>query len=343
MAITQETILQALRQVKYPGYTRDIVSFGFVKNIQIGAEGLLVSLELSSADPQITQALRELVAEALSPFEKQTRVKLKFSTKEAQTAKPSERATLPNIKHKIAVSSGKGGVGKTTVAVNLAYALRAATGADVGLLDCDMYGPTVPLMLGAKGEVYGENGMITPLEVHGLKVMSMGLLIDENKPVVWRGPMIDQTIKQFIEQVNWGGLDYLIIDLPPGTGDAQLSLAKRLALDGALVVTTPQMAASQVAARGAQMWGKVEVPVLGVIENMSYYPISGGRREFPFGSGGGRLVAETLGVPMLAELPIDGRLRELADKGQPILAANPDCESARIYKELAHTFSKRLI
>jgi len=343
MEITQETIIQALRQVKYPGYTRDIVSFGFIKEIQLDKEALQVSLELASPDPHIAQTLQRLIADALKPFEAQIQVKIQFSVREVADKSTPSQIELPNIKHKIAISSGKGGVGKTTVAVNLAYALHSQQGAKVGLLDCDMYGPTVPLMLGAKsGDVLEENGMIMPFEAYGLKVMSMGLLVDENRPVVWRGPMINKAIHQFLSQVSWGELDYLIVDLPPGTGDAQLSLAQYIKLDGTLVVTTPQLAASQVCARGAQMWEKVEVRVLGVVENMSYYVLPGGQREFTFGSGGGKLVAEALGVELLAQLPLDGKLRELADKGQPILMAAPESESARIYRELAGMIEKLL-
>jgi ATP-binding protein involved in chromosome partitioning len=345
MAISQNDILNALKGVKYPGYTRDIVSFGLIKDIHAHEGHIAVSLELTTADPKVSDALRPAVMEALKKFENEARIDVHLSVAEPAQKKVAAQVELPNIKKKIAIASGKGGVGKSTVAVNLAYSLHKQTGARVGLMDCDIYGPTVPLMMGASGDPMVEDGKLQPFVAHGIKVMSMGLLIDDNAPVVWRGPMITKAIQQFITDVNWGELDYLIVDLPPGTGDAQLTLGQTLQLDGAIVVTTPQVAASQVAIRGAQMFHKLNIPVIGVIENMSYYITHDDkgveRRDYPFGAGGGEKVAEALQAPLLAQLPIDSHLRQNADAGRPILSVEETSESARIYKELAGKISGR--
>lgn len=334
MPVDQETIRAALRNVKYPGYTRDIVSFGVVKQIEAKEGQVDVTVELTTTDPKVSEALKPLIVEALKPYENQAQINVHLNVKEPSVPKPSTPKAVTGIKRAIAIASGKGGVGKTTVAVNLAYALKAA-GQRVGLMDCDIYGPTVPLMLGVNGEPTIADGKLLPFEAQGIKVMSMGLLIDENAPVVWRGPMITKAIQQFIADVNWGELDTLVIDLPPGTGDAQLTLVQTLTLHGAVVVTTPQQAASQVAIRGAQMFAKVGVPVLGVVENMSYLVLPDGTREYVFGQGGGEATAHALRAPLLAQLPLDSHLRENADAGRPILAVEAASASARAYKELA--------
>ncbi len=340
MPLTQADIRQALEKVPYPGYSRDIVSFGMLKSVEFAAGKLQIFLELPSSNPEVTAALQKTIASTLTPLAQAEGLSLELhlSSKDAPAPqKPPAPKRLPSVKKTLAIASGKGGVGKTTVAVNLAYAL-SLQGLRVGLLDCDVYGPTVPLMLGATGEPFIEDGKIVPLQVHGLSVMSMGLLIDKDQPVIWRGAMINKVVSQFIDDVAWGTLDVLLIDLPPGTGDAPLTLAQTLRLDGVLIITTPQMAAAQVATRGAQLFRKLEVPILGVIENMSYLPISDAPdspRQYIFGQGGGAATSETLGVKLLAELPLDGALRENADAGLPILAAAPKSESARIYRELA--------
>jgi ATP-binding protein involved in chromosome partitioning len=263
----------------------------------------------------------------------------------APGAKPA--GTPSGIKHSVAIASGKGGVGKSTFAVNLACALAqigAANGRPnrVGLMDCDIYGPSVPLMMGLQGrpEVDGES--LVPMERHGVKVMSMGFLVDDNTPVVWRGPMIMKTIQQFVQNVKWGELDVLIVDLPPGTGDAQLSLVQTLPLDGAVIVTTPQPAATNVARKGGLMFQKVNVPLLGVAENMSWFTDASGQKQALFGTGGGVLTAEKLGTVLLGQVPLITSIREGGDAGQPVVVGEPKGPAAAVFRDIAQSLLNRL-
>lgn len=342
MLINQDTIKKALSEVKYPGYSRDIVSFGLVKDIHAHTGHVAVRIVLTTADEKVADQIKQGVEKALAPFEAEAQIDVNIELGAPAVGQAGAVADLKGIKHKVAIASGKGGVGKTTVAVNLAYALCAA-GHKVGLLDCDIYGPTVPLMMGiSNSEPVIEDGKLRPFVAHGITLMSMGLLLDENTPVVWRGPMINKTIQQFASHVLWGELDYLIIDLPPGTGDAQLTLAQTIDLDGAVIVTTPQAASVQVATRGAALFPKVNVPVLGVIENMSYYPLADGNRDFPFGQGGGAKVSDALKVPLLGQLPIDSTLRESSDAGTPIIMADPNRESSKVFAKMAKELGAKL-
>ena len=247
--------------------------------------------------------------------------------------------SLQPVRFAIAVASGKGGVGKSTVTVNLACALQnlldSSGKAGVGIMDCDIYGPSIPLMLGTAGQPEIENDLILPLENFGVRTMSMGFLVDEDTPVVWRGPMIMKTIQQFAQNVNWGKLEILVVDLPPGTGDAQLSLVQTIPLDGAVIVTTPQPAASNVARRGARMFDKVNVPHLGVIENMSYLEAPDGTRQHLFGEGGGAATAASLEAPLLGEIPIDPSIRIGCDNGIPIVISDPESKAAREFFKIA--------
>ncbi|MGA9421260.1 MAG: iron-sulfur cluster carrier protein ApbC [Rhodanobacteraceae bacterium] len=250
---------------------------------------------------------------------------------------------LPNVRNIIAVASGKGGVGKSTVAANVALALKAE-GAAVGVLDADIYGPSQPRMLGISGKPESTDGKhLEPKRNHGIEAMSIGLLIDEDTPMIWRGPMVTQALQQMINETNWSGLDYLIIDLPPGTGDIQLTLCQRVPVSGALIVTTPQDIALLDAKKALKMFEKVNVPVLGVIENMAIHVCSEcGHEEHVFGAGGGARMAEQYGVPLLGSLPLDMRIREQADGGSPTVAASPESDIAARYREIARNAAARL-
>ena len=295
--MSNEAILNILKRIKYPGFSRDIVSFGLVQKAELNGKLAKVTLEISTADQTLPNAIKKEVEEALLTDDtiEETEVLVTVKSNQVTATGQSQQSNenLSGVKRIIAIASGKGGVGKSTLTVNLASALaRMKNEKDepikVGIMDCDLYGPSVPLLLGAadRPELVGDN-ILAPVESYDIRFISMGLLIDEESPVVWRGPMIMKTIQQFADNVRWGELDYLLIDLPPGTGDAQLSLAQVLPLDGAVIVTTPQKAAVDVARRGARMFEKVNVPLLGVVENMSYLldPESG-KKSYLFGQGG---------------------------------------------------------
>ena len=350
--MNKEILSEALSKVNYPGFSRDIVSFGLVREVSF-ADGIAsAAMELTTGDPSIPARLKQDVEEALLALEEVKETDVRVVVKKSQTPPPQAGSgegpqaagnPLPEVRHIVAVASGKGGVGKSTVAVNLACAfeslLREKYQAQegVGLMDCDVYGPSVPLLIGASGrpEIVNDD-KIEPLESFGVKTISMGLLIDEDSPVVWRGPMVMKTIQQFAHNVAWGKLDLMLIDLPPGTGDAQLSLAQVVPLDGVIVVTTPQKAAVDVARRGARMFEKVNVPLLGVVENMSYLADEEtGNKRYLFGKGGGPATAEALETPFLGEIPLDERIRLGGDNGIPIVVSNPDGPAAGSFRSIA--------
>jgi len=339
MPVSEEQVKEALKGVKYPGFSRDIVSFGLVKGIQINNGAVIVQLALATNEPAIPQTIKteaEEILRAMAGVE-QAKVLIDIQAPPAGAGAAGVGTThIEGIKHVIAIASGKGGVGKSTVAANLAVALEK-TGARVGLCDCDIYGPSISLMFGTRDRPTAtEENRIIPIEQYNLKLMSMGFLLDDSAPAILRGPMVTRYTQQFLRQVEWGELDYLVLDLPPGTGDIQLTIVQTVALSGAIIVTTPQEVALIDARKASTMFEKVNVPVLGLIENMSYFESpSDGKRYDIFGSGGGAREAKRLRVPLLGQIPIDIATRESGDRGMPITAEAPDSPVAAEFMKIA--------
>jgi ATP-binding protein involved in chromosome partitioning len=345
--LNEEVILNALKNVKYPGYSRDIISFGLVKQVATNNRAVSVTLQLSGGNPQIVQQIRADAEQALRalPDVQQVHVEVKLPVGQPSASGAnawSHQNKLPGIQRVVAVASGKGGVGKSTVSVNLACALKHL-GAQVGLLDCDIYGPSIPLMMGInqRPTISPEEKLVPPAN-HGVKLMSMGFLLDGDQPVIWRGPMIMKTIQQFVMQVDWGQLDYLLVDLPPGTGDAQLSLCQTVPLDGGVIVTTPQEASLGVVRKGIAMFEKVNVPIVGIVENMSYFTAPNGERVEIFGHGGGAAEARRQNIPFLGEIPIFTEIREGGDRGVPVVVSHPDEPHGRAFIEVTEALRQRL-
>jgi ATP-binding protein involved in chromosome partitioning len=339
---TQDQILDALKTVKFPGLSRDIVSFGFVRDVRVDGSVVSFTIHFQTENPAVGEQIARDADRAVRAVEgvSDVRVNLEIGgrggTQLPQGAAPPTQ-TLAGVRYRIAVASGKGGVGKSTVSTNLALSLRAL-GHTVGLLDADIYGPSQQMMLGIEGrpQIDERDEKIVPMERHGIKTMSLGLITDPDTPVIWRGPMVMKAIDQFLSDVKWGELDFMIIDLPPGTGDAQLTLTQKAGLTGAVVVTTPQDVALIDARKGLAMFRKVNVPVLGIIENMSYYICRHcGEREEIFGHGGGKKTAGMLGVPFLGEVPIDPKVVVGGDTGEPIVVSDPTSPAAEAFRELA--------
>jgi ATP-binding protein involved in chromosome partitioning len=333
---TPQELLDRLRVIPYPGFSRDIVSFGLVRDIEVSAAGVTVRLAPSTAKEEVIQSIAEAVHRTLSETPGVTG-EIAIVREQAEAA-PGRRGPqpIPDVDRVIAVSSGKGGVGKSTVATNLALALATLQGR-VGLMDADVYGPSIPLMLGIDDKAQpAQQKRLVPIERHGIRVMSMGFFVGDATPIIWRGPMLTKLITEFLRNCDWGRLDTLVMDLPPGTGDVQLTLTQQVAISGGIVVTTPQEVALADVRRGIQMFRQVNAPVLGVIENMSYHlcPGCGARAEL-FGHGGGAAMARELGVPFLGELPLVRAVREAGDRGVPIVAAEPSHPVSRAYREIA--------
>jgi ATP-binding protein involved in chromosome partitioning len=345
--LTEELVLERLKVVKFPGYSRDIVSFGLVKEIKIAGSDLLVRLSVATSNPAVAQTLKKESEQALAVLAgvRSTKVVIDV-TNPPEVASGGQTGTtkITGVKYVIAIASGKGGVGKSTVAANLAAALDRS-GAEVGLCDCDIYGPSISLMFGATQErpmATGDNTII-PMERYGIKLMSMGSLLDDGSPAILRGPMVTRATQQFLRQVDWAGLDYLILDLPPGTGDIQLTVVQTVALSGAVIVTTPQEVALIDARKASAMFAKVNVEVLGIIENMSYFlSPSDGKRYDIFGAGGGEREAARLKVALLGTVPLDIATREAGDRGMPIVIERPDHPISKVFEKIADQLRKRI-
>lgn len=344
-SLTPESVLEALRSVKYPGFSRDIVSFGIVKDIRLDGPHLEVLMVLNTSDPSAGEKIREAALPVLRalPGVTQARVKIDLQAPTRAPAGAFAPEKIPDVTHVIAVASGKGGVGKSTVAANLAVAL-AQFGAQTGLCDCDIYGPSIAMMFGCNERpMVDENDMILPIERCGVRLMSMGFLLDDQSPAVLRGPMVSRYTQQFLRQVAWGRLDFLVLDLPPGTGDIQLTVVQTTALSGAVVVTTPQEVALIDARKAIGMFGKTSVEVLGIVENMSGFLCPGDGKLYPiFGQGGGGREAARLGVPLLGSIPIEPEICQSGDSGVPLMLAHPDSASAREFRAIAAKVRQRL-
>lgn len=338
LMVTQDTVLNSLKAVKYPGYSRDIVSFGLVKEISITNGVVRISMQLTSSNPEAAQQIKAEAERVLNQLEgvKGAQVEMSLPAGAAGPQNPfANQSKVAGVQRVIAIASGKGGVGKSTCSANLACAFRHL-GRKVGLLDCDIYGPSIPLMMGVreKPAVSASEQLVPPL-AHGVKVMSIGLLLTDDQPVIWRGPMIAKTIQQFLLAVEWGDLDFLLVDLPPGTGDAQLSLCQTVPLDGGIIVTTPQEASLGVVRKGMAMFNKVQVPILGIVENMSYFTAPNGERVEIFGHGGGRQEAGRQQVPFLGEVPIFTEIRQAGDSGTPVVVSAPNHPAAKAFIQIA--------
>jgi len=337
--LTQDSIQNALKAVKYPGYSRDIVSFGLIKEITTANGAVSVTLQLTSVNPEAGAQIKADVERVLKSLPGISHVQADVRQPAGGAAAPKVgqggQNRVPGVKKVIAIASGKGGVGKSTCSANLACALRHL-GARVGLLDCDIYGPSIPLMMGIHDKpTVSEGGQLVPPLAHGVKVMSIGLLLEDDQPVIWRGPMITKTINQFLMSVEWTGLDFLLVDLPPGTGDAQLSLCQTVPLDGGVIITTPQEASLGVVRKGIAMFNKVNVPILGLVENMSYFTTPTGDRVEIFGHGGGRAEAGRQKAPFLGEVPIFTAIREGGDAGTPIVVSAPNHPASQAFLNIA--------
>ncbi|MBI3319189.1 MAG: iron-sulfur cluster carrier protein ApbC [Candidatus Omnitrophica bacterium] len=342
--VTQEQILRALAQVEDPDLHQDIVSLGFIKHLTVDGGRVRFTIELTTPACPVREQMKEQAIQRVREVPGVERVEVELSSQvRASISQPAQERRASTIKNIVPIASGKGGVGKSTVSANLSLAL-ARSGARVGVLDADVYGPTIPTILGitTSPEVTSER-RIMPVERHGLKVMSMGFFMKPEEAVIWRGPMLHKTIDQFLNSVEWGELDYLLVDLPPGTGDVQLSLCQIIPLTGAVIVSTPQDVALNVAQKAIAMFKKLNVPLLGLIENMSFHVCrSCGKRDDIFGSGGAKATAERMEIPFLGEIPLETSIRETSDAGTPIVLSDPNSPAAHAFTASAERLAAQV-
>jgi ATP-binding protein involved in chromosome partitioning len=340
--ITEKDVLHALSQALDPDLKKDLVTLGMIKDVKVKDGDVSFTIVLTTPACPLKNKLEKDSRDAVMKLPGVKSVKVKFDSSVVPFKKISAQDLIPQVKNTIAVASGKGGVGKSTISVNLALAMSNCS-AKVGLFDADIYGPTIPQMLGVKKEVYTKAGKIVPVENYNLKIISIDFFLEESTPVIWRGPLVAGAIQQFLRDVDWGELDYMIIDLPPGTGDAQLTLAQTIPLTGAVIVTTPQDVAKKIAVKALKLFQQLNVPILGIIENMSYFrcPHCGKKSEI-FSSGGGRKAGQDLGVPFLGEIPLDMNLRVSGDEGEPFLLKFPDSEISQIFAHIAGNLARQI-
>lgn len=346
--VSKEAVLAALRQIMDPDLHRDIVSLGMIKNLEITSDGdgarVSFTFELTTPACPVRDQFKSQAEQVVAAVPGVSRVDVTMSANVRQHAPTggAGQIELPNVKNVVAIGSGKGGVGKSTVAANLAVAL-AASGARVGLLDADVYGPSVPSLMGVHEPVAALDQRLIPNEAHGVKLMSLGFMIEDNRPVIWRGPMVGQAVKQMLQDVNWGELDYLLVDLPPGTGDASLTLIQSLPLAGIVIVTTPQDVALGIATKALAMFRTLHVPVLGIVENMSVFQCPEcGHRSHVFSHGGGAAASKQLKVPFLGEIPLDLAIRESGDEGLPLPAGQPHSPQAAAFGGIARKLAAQV-
>jgi ATP-binding protein involved in chromosome partitioning len=343
MPITEQDVQSALREVVDPNTGKDLVATRSAKNVKVSGSDVAVDVELAYPARTQLEPIRKLVTQRLRALPGVSGVKVNVTSKVASHVVQRGVKLVPGVKNIIAVASGKGGVGKSTTAVNLALGL-AAEGAAVGVLDADIYGPSQPMMLGITGRPESRDGKsLEPMVGHGIQAISIGFLIDVDTPMVWRGPMVTQALEQLLKDTRWRDVDYLVVDLPPGTGDIQLTLAQKVPVTGAIIVTTPQDIALIDARKGLKMFEKVGIPILGIVENMSTHICSAcGHEEHIFGAGGAERMCRDYGVELLGALPLDIRIREQADSGKPTVVADPDGRVAEIYRRIARRVAVKL-
>jgi ATP-binding protein involved in chromosome partitioning len=338
--LTNETVLKALSAVQEPDLGQDLVTLNMVRNLEIAGGDVSFTVMLTTPACPFRAKIEKDSKEAVMKIEGVTSVNVKMDSDVPNDGRMRGLVKTP-IRNAIAVGSGKGGVGKSTVAVNIAVAL-AESGARVGLMDADIYGPNTPTMLGVEKLPPPQGPRLIPAETYGLKMISMGLLVKPGQPLIWRGPMLNSAIRQFLSDVEWGELDYLIVDLPPGTGDASLSLAQALPLSGAVIVTLPQLVSLEDAGRGLNMFKTLEVPILGIVENMSYLELPDGTHMDIFGTGGGEHLAQMTQTPFLGKVPIDQNVRIGGDTGKPIVISHPDSPVAVALREIAENIAAKV-